>query len=89
MTPRAPLLPMGEAGSRTAAVRRRPTVPLHRIHRHRAAPAVRVPIADAAPGLPAVTATGDAYTSTTVEDLMVEVLEGTTRHQVVTATRLR
>ncbi|MFC9816493.1 DNA ligase [Streptomyces virginiae] len=46
-------------------------------------------LADAAPGPPAVTATGDAYTTTTVEDLMVEVLAGTTRHQVVTATRLR
>ncbi|MFJ3914386.1 ATP-dependent DNA ligase [Streptomyces vinaceus] len=46
-------------------------------------------LADTAPGPPAATATGDAYTTTTVEDLMVEVLAGTTRHQVVTATRLR
>ncbi|MFF2331987.1 DNA ligase, partial [Streptomyces sp. NPDC058103] len=46
-------------------------------------------LAGAAPGPPAVTATGDAYTTTTVEDLIVEVLAGTTRHQVVTATRLR
>ncbi|MEV8590929.1 hypothetical protein AB0424_28715 [Streptomyces sp. NPDC051180] len=41
----------------------------------------------AAPG-PPTTAAGDTYTTTTV-DLVVEVLEGTTRHQVVTATRVR
>lgn len=39
MIPRAPLLPMGEAVGRAAAVLRRPAVP-----RHLAAPAVRVPI---------------------------------------------
>ncbi|MER5966812.1 DNA ligase [Streptomyces sp. NPDC002057] len=41
-----------------------------------------------APGPPATTTAGDTYTTTTAE-LVVEVLEGTTRHQVVTATRVR
>ncbi|MEV6332271.1 hypothetical protein [Streptomyces sp. NPDC051909] len=51
--------------------------------------AVAAYLADAGPGEPAATSAGDPYTSTAVEDLVVEVLEGTTRHQVVTATRLR
>ncbi|MFD4320469.1 DNA ligase [Streptomyces sp. NPDC058548] len=42
----------------------------------------------AAPGPPAATTAGDTYTTTPV-DLVVEVLEGTTRHQVVTASRVR
>ncbi|MER7952385.1 DNA ligase [Streptomyces sp. NPDC096079] len=42
----------------------------------------------ATPGPPATTAAGDTFTTTAVE-LVVEVLEGTTRHQVVTATRVR
>ncbi|MFE5713449.1 DNA ligase [Streptomyces sp. NPDC056501] len=40
------------------------------------------------PGPPAATTAGDTYTTTTA-DLVIEVLEGTTRHQVVTATRVR
>lgn len=49
-----------------------------------------VHLAAAAAGPPARTDAGDAYTPASFRaPVVVEVLEGTTRHQVVTATRLR
>ncbi|MFF8387768.1 hypothetical protein ACF053_29580 [Streptomyces kanasensis] len=43
----------------------------------------------AGPGPRAHTDAGEQYTSTTTETVVVEVLAGTTRHAVVTATRVR